>query len=434
MFAPLCGLDVQISSLLPGRYGPRVIVSGADLTGVHLLQKQQRPRGVSPYHIGGAGLFPDEALIRSLGETVERYCQLLAEVTRGEEVRVCTHEELESGEGRLIDDRALHFFTKEQFDNDAFIFQPYASDKPLGWIQAPSLIDGKQVWVPAQSILLGYAAKCDRGEPRIIAGVTTGGAAHTVPELALRNALLEAIQLDAAMGHWCASGRSHRIEFDQRTEPVARVLRRSLPPNGPVATFYWLPSADLPGHTVVCVLGERKGYTPSSSVGIGCELRLNRSMYKAYIEAAGVFGLGKVTLLESATDESSDRWVDAEIDPSNIFDLDANVAYYALPETKDALMARYESGSPMAASDLPPDITVDPSTEIRILVDAFDSTGKELVALDLSTVDCIQLGLRVIRVWSPELLPLTMPSAPMLAHPRLGDYGSGRDSQPHPYA
>jgi thiazole/oxazole-forming peptide maturase SagD family component len=255
-----------------------------------------------------------------------------------------------------------------------------------------------------------------------------------VPELALRSALLEAVQLDAAMGHWCAAGPAHRIELDERTAPLAAVLARSLPPNGPSAEFYWLPSADLPGHTVACVLGERNGQVPAAAVGIGCELRLNRSMYKAYVEAAGVFGLGKATLLEATIDDRADRWQNAEIDAGGMFDLDANVAYYALPENRKALQARYETGAPRAARTLPADVVLPPAAENRLLVDAFRATGKELVALDMSTVDCVQLGFRVLRVWSPDLLPLTLPSAPMLAHRRLADYGTVRNADPHPYA
>src|SRR5258708_2779087 len=80
-FGQLCGLDQQISFLLRTRFGPRIIIGGVELTGMHVVQGQPKPRGVSPYHIGGCGLLLDESLIRSVGETVERYSQLISEVS-----------------------------------------------------------------------------------------------------------------------------------------------------------------------------------------------------------------------------------------------------------------------------------------------------------------------------------------------------------------
>jgi ribosomal protein S12 methylthiotransferase accessory factor len=55
------------------------------------------------------------------------------------------------------------------------------------------------------------------------------------------------------------------------------------------------------------------------------------------------------------------------------------------------------------------------------------------VLIDLTTPDIRDLGLRVLRVWSPDLLTLCLPSAPPLAHPRFGDYGGVGEEKPHPY-
>jgi hypothetical protein len=68
-----------------------------------------------------------------------------------------------------------------------------------------------------------------------------------------------------------------------------------------------------------------------------------------------------------------------------------------------------------------------------LLIDAFWKTGNELIGLDLTTGDVRDLGFRVVRLWSPDLLSLPLPSAPPLLHPRFNSYGGATDGAPHPY-
>jgi hypothetical protein len=79
MLSPLCGLDRRVGYVLRGRHGPRFLVAGGELTGVHVLLGEPEP---GSYHIGGTGVFPREALVRTLGETVERYAQFVAPLAR----------------------------------------------------------------------------------------------------------------------------------------------------------------------------------------------------------------------------------------------------------------------------------------------------------------------------------------------------------------
>lgn len=433
MFGQLCGLDQQITFLLRSRYGPRFLVSGAELTGVHVLQRQPRPRGVAPYHIGGCGVLPDEALIRCLGETVERYTQLTSEIGRRGEVRFASHTELVKAGERVVDADALRMFAPEQHEIDGFPFQAFDEDAPMGWLAAQSLLDGDAVWVPAQHVLVGYAARREAGEPRVVAGVTTGGAAHTSPVEALRNGLRELIQIDAAIGHWFSSSPSHRIVLDDRVATFSAMLKEYLHPAGPQVSFYWIPNPDLPGFTIACLIGERDGGFPAVAVGLGASAVLSRALYKALLEAVGSFGLGVLTVLDRISDNDADTWVPLSLDPERFFDLDSNVAYWALPENAPEVYRRFDSGPALAASDLPRDCP-DPVREMDELLEACKQTDKQLVALDLTTPDARQLGFTSIRTWSPDTVPLALPSAPPLRHPRFKAFGGVSYRRPHPYA
>src|SRR5579871_2404261 len=74
---PLCGVVQEMGFIRRASRESRVIISGADLTGVHILLNQPHP-GRGAYHIGGAGLHLNEAIIKTLAESLERYSQLVA--------------------------------------------------------------------------------------------------------------------------------------------------------------------------------------------------------------------------------------------------------------------------------------------------------------------------------------------------------------------
>ncbi len=251
MISPLCGVSRTLAFTLRDRLGPRFIVGGAELTGVHLLLNQPEP---GSYHIGGAGVVPHEAVIRALGETVERYSQFVSAFSNRYQITMASYEEMGASGNRIPDPDQLTFFSAEQYSSPVFPFQPFDQARTLGWVRTISLLDSSEVWVPAQLVLLGYMVKQREGEPWLLPAVTTGTAAHTRRDQALRNALLELIQVDAVMGHWYSAGTAPQILPDERTKPIERLITRHFFPQRPTVRFHWISSPDLKGMTVACVI------------------------------------------------------------------------------------------------------------------------------------------------------------------------------------
>jgi len=262
---------------------------------------------------------------------------------------------------------------------------------------------------------------------RFAEGVTTGTAAHTSFGRTLRNALLELVQIDAAMGHWYGRARSVTLGSDARTRAVEGAIARRLVRHGAAPRFHWLPSADLPGFAIACVIeGPRP---PTVAVGLGCDLRLGRAIYNAFLEGVAVAQLAKVSLFRRAMDRRLETSGDGG--SGHIYDLDSNVVRYAASEP-GALGPRFD-GEPVPPSDLPPDVDLGVAGDVAHLLDAFADTGKRLGSLELTTEDVRALGFRVVRVWSPDMLTLSLPDAPPALHPRFDAYGGFAREDPHPY-
>ncbi|MGH4031852.1 YcaO-like family protein [Actinomycetota bacterium Odt1-20B] len=425
MHAPLCGLMPQLGFLTRPRYAPRLMVSGGDLTGVHVLRDQPRPK-LGSYHIGGYGVRPYESHIRTLGEVVERYAGYVAAVSGAFPVRFAPEADL--GDEPHFPVGAYAPYTEEQLTSVGFPFRRPRAEDPIGWSRFTCLRDGRQTWLPAQLTTVGYVVRDTEGEPWVQPAVTTGTAAHTDPHKAALGALQEMVQIDAAVGHWYGGTRSVRIRPGARCAALLRLIDRHCHPLGGQPEFHVLPSADLPGFTVACLIREPGGQIPAVAVGLGVDERLESAMYKAFLEGVGVRALATWT---SVQDHATGAAGDSD---EAIFDLESNVVLAASPKGARVVEDRYGDCDEASADDLPPDPRdPDPERSVRSLIRAFHDTGKRLYGADLTTVDTAELGFVVPRFWSPDLLTLPLPSAPTAAHPRFAAYGGFRRHAPHPF-
>src|SRR5262245_33941642 len=108
MVSPLCGLDRMLAFTLRSRVGPRFIVGGVELTGIHMLLNQPEP---GSYHVGGAGVVLHEALIRALGETAERYSQFVSQLGDCHPTTLASYVEMAERGKRIPDLNQLTFFS-----------------------------------------------------------------------------------------------------------------------------------------------------------------------------------------------------------------------------------------------------------------------------------------------------------------------------------
>jgi ribosomal protein S12 methylthiotransferase accessory factor len=180
---------------------------------------------------------------------------------------------------------------------------------------------------------------------------------------------------------------------------------------------------------VACVIQRPSPSKPSVAVGAGVDTRLIPAMYKALIEAVGVMQLAKINMVNAEVEGR----LDGSFNPEQILDLDTNVAYYAWPEHAGFIDRKFGRAESVAASELPLDSDLPPEEEVDEVVARFERSGKELIELDLTTDDIRDLGFVALRVWSPDLLSIPLPSAPPMKHYRFEAYGGARHGRPHPY-
>lgn len=309
------------------------------------------------------------------------------------------------------------------------MFKPLTVDQPISWMRLPSLVSRERIWVPAQFVYLGYRLRTADNEPRLNACVTTGTAAHPTEMTALYNAICELIQIDSAIGHWYTDSRAEQILLDDSVASLQRVIDKHSPLHAPKSSFYHLPNPTFSLRTVACVLQHPTGQIPKVAVGLGCDQDIERAMYSAYLEAIGVYQLAKIVLLRQ---QYSGAYPIAPT-PQDMYDLDANVAFYASGNNLDFFAEKFSDAITVSAQSLKtPDIKSHRACLQEIIQNCREQ-GIELLFADLTNREAEQLGLTVTRVWSPELLSLPLPSAVPRNHNRFEDYGGISYDHPHPY-
>src|SRR5213079_2361790 len=127
MVSPLCGFDKSMAFSLRDGLMPRIEVVIPQFAALHRLLGLDRPLS---YHIGGYGLRAEEAMMRALGETLERYSHMV-----------------------------ISGFPDAQYEREGFPFTRWGDDDPITWIRGTTAANGADILVPAQAVVVGYVPR-----------------------------------------------------------------------------------------------------------------------------------------------------------------------------------------------------------------------------------------------------------------------------------
>jgi thiazole/oxazole-forming peptide maturase SagD family component len=445
--SPLLGPVRSLKTVNFDASSPAVLTVLPELVELHRRAGVERP----DYHLGGFGFRPDEAVMKALGESVERASHFLFHRANAGLLQRASDRGLAAAGFAHVPVREFGHFTEAQYGRPGCPARPIDGDTTITWLPMIDLSTGDEVLLPAQATLAGFPT---HDEPRAFVGITTGSAAHVDYPRALLGALLEALQVDVTVGHWYSGATAPRIEVSRTATPrFSRFWeqnRGALERAHGWCEFYWLPQPErLPVYVVACAV-RRPGEFPALGIGHGVATDLERAMYRALYEAIPI---SLVVLLQSLRGLFGDpppdggmpkaraasvRELFGKLDIGRVTDLEAGVVHYALPENAEKLFpSRFDPDAVVSPEQIRRDVP--PAWSGLPVLDASRQIVQEMVrrfrlyGMDLTTPDITAMGLRVVRVYSPDLMALPIPSFPEAAHPRWPAYGGFRTAAPHPY-
>ena len=392
MSAPLADEADALRAWADGRFGPLGTVRrlrlgppeppwwycGAELARVPLGNRFSQERLTS----GAAALDPHEAVIRAIGEGIERYSALTAPIS-GELATL--------REGGFADRWPV--CAADEPCPPAFRAPPL--DTPLTQIRAQRLSDGSAALVPASIAHLHFRPTLD--EPTISTPISTGLAFGRDTARAIWSGLCEVAERDAIMAMWWLKARLPEIDGTGAGVPEALAERLALLTRAGLQARLFDMAHDFRIPSVFCVLiGPR---FPFVVVGAGCDADPTRACIKAIDET--------IALRYYLRDRGA---IQPPPIPQAVQRLEDHALYYASGQRLDAFSFLLDRQTPpqpfaeFAAGDWwqqPPDMAA-----LAQFATERECDGLTALWLDLTGPDTLGLG-RVVKVIVPEMLPMS---------------------------
>jgi ribosomal protein S12 methylthiotransferase accessory factor len=358
--------------------GPAVFVppAAADVAGVHhasVARHTDPTRSAG----GGAARRRADAATAAVAEALERWAASSAAVPLRRASAVAPAHRIR------LDEWSLH--DAAQRASTGF---PYGEAYPYDeWLaQVFDLATNEPCWVPAALVRLS----ADFGALSTSSGLAADPSVIT----ALLRATQELVERDAYVTTWL-----HQLGG---REVVAPHLQRDVAPLGGRLRAFDL-TQDFSPHPVAAVTGTVPlGGAPRHSLGLACRATWDEAVEKAHLEMLQ----GTVFAGHHLAGHPGLRGMS----PAQVTGFDEHAVYYTANPWAWEEIPLHRAAGP---AQRPPDAvsTVggtgsDAAAQLHELTTALRDAGVRLLYRELTTVDCNQVGLRVVRVLSPHLAPL----------------------------
>lgn len=397
------------------------------------LLGRRGPGGADSLNGAAVDLDRASAVARAYGEFRERLAASTAplSVRHGPEVHFSSPaaiSKLLSGSGSAVLERAAERARVEDYD----------------WIEGCALYDRSPAWLPAQATYLGHR-ESSRLTPSYWHWTSNGLAAGNSVEAATLSGLLELVERDRFMYHWCTRRPT--------TPATARWLEGTSVPGIPLVERVrpWrvrlgrMDTSGLPIDAAICLLVNPEGrpaFAMGAAAGVNGFAPVAR---KAFLEAVhsvlwgrqidsrdrGLTPLGAPDVPPGpASDASADHQDSPKGGPG---DFEERVRLYADPARLDevAWLVPDESAgyAPSRVTNARENHAVD---ALPRLVDALAAQDCRLFAHQLAVPADRFTGVTTMRVLSPDLQPLSQCHRCQLLKP--GRLGPGPyNADPHPF-
>ncbi len=399
LISPIGGVVSGLERLAPGLVRSADTVAMARLGEVSALREHPLRFG---RELDGIGCHADPSVAARIAvlEALERYAAAV-----GDERRWLTGSAVDVGADGLDLSDAARCAPSELAAPD-FPLTRWDRHRPLRWVRGWSLLDGRDVWVPAVMAHLGVAP-AQPGE-RFWLQTSSGLAAGETEEKALLSACFELIERDAvAIGWlqrlalpridpadpaWHARGPQSDIHDGWGWSAVHSTWRADADRER-IALFD--ATSDLGTPTALAVLPPAPGSTRPTLVGAGCSDSGSQAALKA---------LRELTVVRAYT--AGERPAGAPAHPH--VPPEAFAHLFAAPTWRD-----------VPRTGLAQEFIGTATQRLARTVRALSHTSRDVVAVDLTPVELEGAGVHVVRVVAPALIPY-------LAHPRVRYLASRR--------
>lgn len=393
------------------------------------------------YHISGYGNFYEEAYIRFLGESVERYAGIVGHEYSKYRIEKASYNELTAKGKTVMPLELMHNLSlkqlKKMHDNNPMYRTDWIKeDEEISWVKAFSMNDpNKDIYVPASLFFVGFMQ-----EQIEMPAFTTGTACHENIYKAFINAIIEYVQIDAFMIHWYSNYKKRKISFESFPRHLKDAIYVSLGDNAEKYELLYVDYSDVAKVKIpivgVFVMAKDEDVYPRIAFGVQAGTDMDTTLYRGTQEALAVLEMSTYTPINNPQIIKK-----ARDDNNEFFDLDSNVAYYSIGKNEEESRNHitqhickelsYEEYLSEFDAFIKNNDQYSEKEILKDLIKEINKISKYGCFLDL-TPEIDDPTMRVIRCFIPELMQMSFPGFPYVQNSSYKKEGVKIEYYPHP--
>ena len=337
----------------------------------------------------GCSLNQEEAIKKAFGEAIERYC--LA-VYKEDDFIKATYDKMGD---RAIDLYSIVNFSENQlnseFKDNRYDFLKYNKFTEFNWVKGYSLIQQKEIYIPAQLVYVPYNYN---NEKLINFPISTGAALGTSLSFALYRGICEIIERDAFMIFYLNKLVPKVIDLKSIDDPtISKLAEITCRYN--LELFCYDITTDLKIPVAFSVIIDRSGVGPAVSCGINSDVNWKKAIEGSIYESIH----SRPWMREIITKTKHIPTL-----KDKIITIEERGLLWYNPDMIDHLNFLFKSKKMMKVDGKSKEKSLSGklSKVLKTLIDKHLNT----YFVDITTPDAKDFGFRVVKVVIPELQPL----------------------------
>jgi ribosomal protein S12 methylthiotransferase accessory factor len=332
----------------------------------------------------GCGYLWDDAVLGTIGETVERYAPAFHNM-----------EESEFSSFKNIPKYALNpdefaLFHEEQYKQDWFKVHEFTEDVELSWFPMTDLTNGKETFVPGQFIYMPFT----EDKNIITANISTGLASHTDYHKAILSGLFECVERDSFVLTWMQNLVPEKIKI---TEEIQDHLNEHFPAN--YEWHFFDISYDIKVPTVMGFCFGETEFGKFVAVGSSSRATYGESLEKTIQEIGQAIPYFRYLLCDKKD------WVPSD-DYRMIQSFEEHSIFYTKRLDLWHVFDKWIDAEESKIIDLNEKHKRSDAEEIKHIVGLLKEKNYNVLFKDLTTCDIRQIGFFSIKIFIPQLLQL----------------------------
>lgn len=374
------------------------------------------------FYVEGGSVSVQSSLAKdkAIFEAIERYSASKIPIR----LRKSSYKKIQD---RAVDPNNFIFFTAYQHKKKDFPYKKYITGNQIEWVKGNSLINLRELFIPAFAVYLGYNQKIPDLQ-RYFPTTSCGLAVHTTKRQAIIHGIFELIERDTAMKIWLNKLSAPIVNLSTIHSLKLKRLLVNIKKEDLIPEVI-LASQELPVPSFIGIVYSSKNAVPFITIGLSTGVDVEKAILKSLEEALMV----RNTLEYAKKEFGKLVYQKSQSHVKSFFN---HALYYSLPKKK-IYWEFMIKGNSMTIDQIKKKFPLKDLQQntYNSLIDILRKFGYDTYAVNLTSNIARQMGLYCFKVVIPNLRQMEIDhNLKFLKYGSRIDQERLRKSKPHPFA